>query len=194
MEQLEQSSDFSENCRRLFAPEHGRRWKTAAADALAIGRTTLYRYLNGEQPVPGPVRARLAALVKRPANPYASRIFLGDEKMTPEQHIADPSRPFTGAEYIDSLKDGREVYINGERVRDVTTHPAFRNSVRSLARLYDALHEPERKEVLTCPTDTVAVSMSGAAPDTVTFSAMLPGFSFRFTAIVCAGPRSTSRV
>ncbi|MBV9967251.1 MAG: Pyoverdin chromophore biosynthetic protein pvcC, partial [Alphaproteobacteria bacterium] len=55
--------------------------------------------------------------------------------MTPEQHIADPSRPFTGAEYIDSLKDGREVYINGERVRDVTIHPAFRNSVRSVARL-----------------------------------------------------------
>src|SRR5258708_17974971 len=154
MEQMEQSSDFSENCRRLFAPEHGRRWKTAAADALAIGRTTLYRYLNGEQPVPGPVRARLAALVKRPANPYASRIFLGDEKMTPEQHIADPSRPFTGAEYIDSLKDGREVYINGERVRDVTTHPAFRNPGASPARLYDALHEPERKDVLTCPTDT----------------------------------------
>jgi hypothetical protein len=38
MEQLEQSGDFVGDCRRLFAPEHGRRWKTAAADALAIGR------------------------------------------------------------------------------------------------------------------------------------------------------------
>jgi 4-hydroxyphenylacetate 3-hydroxylase-like protein len=152
---MEQSGDFAADCRRLFAPEHGRRWKTAAAAALAIGRTTLYRYLSGEQPVPAPIRARLAALAREPAKPYsAGRIFLGDEKMTPEQHIADASRPFTGAEYIESLKDGREVYINGERVRDVTTHPAFRNSVRSLARLYDALHEPERKEVLTCPTDT----------------------------------------
>ena len=84
MEQLEQNGDFAADCRRLFAPEHGRRWKTAAADALAIGRTTLYRYLNGEQPVPASVRARLAALAKRPANPYATRIFLGDEKMTPE--------------------------------------------------------------------------------------------------------------
>jgi len=154
MEQLEQSGDFAADCRRLFAPEHGRRWKTAAADALAIGRTTLYRYLNGEQPVPAPVRARLAALAKRPAKPYATRIFPGDDKMTPEQHIAGPSRPFTGAEYIESLRDGRSVYINGERVRDVTTHHAFRNSVRSLARLYDALHESETKEVLTCPTDT----------------------------------------
>src|ERR1051325_6627419 len=152
---MEQSGDFAADCRRLFAPEHGRRWKTAAAAALAIARTTLYRYLSAEQPVPVPIRARLAALAREPAKPYsAGRIFLGDEKMTPEQHIADASRPFTGAEYIESLKDGREVYINGERVRDVTTHPAFRNSVRSLARLYDALHEPERKDVLTCPTDT----------------------------------------
>jgi hypothetical protein len=57
MEHLEQSGDFAADCRRLLAPEHGRRWKTAAADALAIGHTTLYRYLNGEQPVPAPVRA-----------------------------------------------------------------------------------------------------------------------------------------
>jgi hypothetical protein len=36
------------------------------------------------------------------------------------------SAPQTGAEYLESLKDGRTVYIYGERVRDVTTHPAFR--------------------------------------------------------------------
>jgi 4-hydroxyphenylacetate 3-monooxygenase len=79
----------------------------------------------------------------------------GDEKsMTPEECIGGAARPFTGAEYIASLKDGREVYIDGERVADVTTHPAFRNSARSLARLYDALHAPATKEVLTCPTDT----------------------------------------
>ena len=36
------------------------------------------------------------------------------------------ARPFTGAEYLESLRDGREVYIYGERVKDVTTHPAFR--------------------------------------------------------------------
>ena len=45
------------------------------------------------------------------------------------------------------LKDGREVYINGERVKDVTTHPAVRNAVRSLSRLYDALHDLARKEM-----------------------------------------------
>ncbi len=74
--------------------------------------------------------------------------------MKPEDVIADRTRPFTGTEYIQSLRDGREVYIDGERVPDVTSHPAFRNSVRSIARLYDALHDPKRHELLTCPTDT----------------------------------------
>ncbi len=74
--------------------------------------------------------------------------------MRPEDHIADRKRPYTGAEYIQSLRDGREVYFDGERVADVTTHPAFRNSVRSIARLYDALHDPRSRERLTCPTDT----------------------------------------
>ena len=45
----------------------------------------------------------------------------------------------TGQDYISSLRDGREVFIQGERVKDVTTHPAFRNSAASVALLYDAL-------------------------------------------------------
>ena len=43
----------------------------------------------------------------------------------------------TGAKHLESLRDGREVYIRGERVADVTAHPAFRNSVKSAAGLYD---------------------------------------------------------
>jgi 4-hydroxyphenylacetate 3-monooxygenase len=71
----------------------------------------------------------------------------------PEDIIAGKNRPFTGQEYLESLRDGREVYIQGERVDDVTTHPAFRNSARSIARLYDALHDPASQSVLTVPTD-----------------------------------------
>ena len=59
------------------------------------------------------------------------------------------TRPMTGAEYVESLRDGREVYIYGERVADVTTHPAFRNAARSIARLYDALYDPAFRDVLT---------------------------------------------
>ncbi|MEM7118002.1 MAG: 4-hydroxyphenylacetate 3-hydroxylase N-terminal domain-containing protein [Chloroflexota bacterium] len=64
------------------------------------------------------------------------------------------TKPLTGAEYLESLRDEREVWIYGERVKDVTTHPAFRNSARMTARLYDALHDPATKDVLTCLTDT----------------------------------------
>jgi aromatic ring hydroxylase len=64
------------------------------------------------------------------------------------------SRPQTGKEYIESLRDGREVFIYGERVKDVTTHPAFRNTARMVARLFDALHDDKRKGKLLLPTDT----------------------------------------
>jgi len=63
-------------------------------------------------------------------------------------------RPFTGEEFLESLRDGREIWIYGERVKDVTTHPAFRNTARMIARLYDALHDPALQDVLTTETDT----------------------------------------
>jgi 4-hydroxyphenylacetate 3-monooxygenase len=70
------------------------------------------------------------------------------------EDVIGTARPFTGAEYLESLRDGREVYVYGERVEDVTTHPAFRNAARSIARLYDALHDAQTREVLVSPTDT----------------------------------------
>ena len=76
-----------------------------------------------------------------------------DEKLA-QTNSDGALRPMSGAEYVESLRDGREVYIYGDRVKDVTTHPAFRNSVRMTARLYDALHDPKTHDVLTCPTDT----------------------------------------
>ena len=41
--------------------------------------------------------------------------------MKPEEFRADAKRPLTGEEYLKSLQDGREIYIYGERVKDVTT-------------------------------------------------------------------------
>jgi two-component FAD-dependent monooxygenase len=64
------------------------------------------------------------------------------------------TRPMTGAEYVESLHDGRAIYLYGELVKDVTSHPAFCNPVRMTARLYDALHDPEKQPFLTAPTDT----------------------------------------
>ncbi len=70
--------------------------------------------------------------------------------------IADVAskRPMTGQEYLDSLRDDRAVYIYGERVKNITEHPAFRNTSRMIARFYDALHDPARKDKLTLPTET----------------------------------------
>jgi 4-hydroxyphenylacetate 3-monooxygenase len=59
----------------------------------------------------------------------------------------------TGAEHIKSLKDGRRVYIDGQLVPDVTEHPAFRNSVRSAAMLYDFQARPENIELMTFKLD-----------------------------------------
>jgi len=55
----------------------------------------------------------------------------------------------TGAEHLASLRDGRAVYIDGERVADITTHQAFRNAVRSAAALYDFQSRPENLERMT---------------------------------------------
>jgi 4-hydroxyphenylacetate 3-monooxygenase len=70
------------------------------------------------------------------------------------EDVIGAARPFTGAQYLESLRDGREVYVYGERVQDVTAHPAFRNAARSIARLYDALHDAQTRDVLVSPTDT----------------------------------------
>jgi 4-hydroxyphenylacetate 3-monooxygenase len=55
----------------------------------------------------------------------------------------------TDNEYLESIRDGRRVYIGRELVYDVTTHPAFRNAARSFAMIYDRKRAPENREVMT---------------------------------------------
>ncbi len=55
----------------------------------------------------------------------------------------------TGAEYIESIRDGREVWLNGEKVTDVPTHPHFKPLVDIRARMYDMQHEAATKELLS---------------------------------------------
>ncbi len=52
---------FEERCRTLFADilGNGRRWKTACAHGLGIGRATLYRYFGDEGGVPDDIWTRL---------------------------------------------------------------------------------------------------------------------------------------
>ena len=55
----------------------------------------------------------------------------------------------TGTRYIESLKDGREVWLDGEKVRDVTSHPAFSGMVNELARIYDLQNSNEYQDQMT---------------------------------------------
>jgi 4-hydroxyphenylacetate 3-monooxygenase len=55
----------------------------------------------------------------------------------------------TGAEYLKSLDDGRQVFVGGERVGNVAAHPAFRQAARSVANLYDIAAAPENRERMT---------------------------------------------
>ena len=55
----------------------------------------------------------------------------------------------TGTEYLRSLNDGRRVFVDGESVKDVTAHPAFRQAARSVANLYDIAADPALRERMT---------------------------------------------
>ena len=54
-----------------------------------------------------------------------------------------------GKEHLESLRDGRKVFIGRERVEDVTEHPAFRNAARSFASIYDLKRLPENLDVMS---------------------------------------------
>jgi 4-hydroxyphenylacetate 3-monooxygenase len=60
----------------------------------------------------------------------------------------------TGAEYLEGLRDGREVWIGGERVDDVTRDPRLRRGAESLARLIDRQRDPSLEKVLTYASET----------------------------------------
>ena len=55
----------------------------------------------------------------------------------------------SGKEHLESLRDGRKIFIGGEKVEDVTEHPAFRNAARSFASIYDLKKLPENCDVMS---------------------------------------------
>lgn len=55
----------------------------------------------------------------------------------------------TGDQYRRSLNDGREVWIDGEKVRNISEHPAFKPIIDAKARMYDINHEEKYKAVTT---------------------------------------------
>src|ERR1700761_7589089 len=76
----------------------------------------------------------------------------GESKGNTARDVFIRAKMRSGEEYLRSLKDGRRVFANGERVKDVTTHPAFREAARSIARLFDIAAAPENRELMTYPS------------------------------------------
>src|SRR5271168_811694 len=59
----------------------------------------------------------------------------------------------TGQQYLDSIRDGREVYIDGERVKDVTRNPMLKPLIDIRARIYDMQHEAATRGLLSFQQD-----------------------------------------
>ena len=55
----------------------------------------------------------------------------------------------TGDQYRDSIRDDRDVWIDGQKVDDVPSHPAFKPIVDARARIYDLAHEEATRDVMS---------------------------------------------
>ena len=73
----------------------------------------------------------------------------------------------TGRQYLEGLRSQeREVWLGGERVRDVTRHPGLASGAKAIASLYDMQCAPELREIMTykSPTTNDAVGLSFIIP------------------------------
>jgi 4-hydroxyphenylacetate 3-monooxygenase oxygenase component len=71
-----------------------------------------------------------------------------------------------GADYIEALRDGREVWHAGRRIDDVTSHSGFSGTIKTLADLYDQQHSPETKDIMTLDCEGERISYSYLPPRT----------------------------
>lgn len=70
----------------------------------------------------------------------------------------------TGEEYKASIRDTRAVYINGEKVKDVTVHPSFKPLVDIRARIYDLQHDPATRHLMTYREDGEVHAINNKLP------------------------------
>ena len=72
----------------------------------------------------------------------------------------------TGQQYKDSIRDGRRIWVNGERVSDVTTHPQFKPIVDIRARIFDMQHEEAHRDIMTVVENGERNALGSALPHT----------------------------
>ncbi|OME85174.1 4-hydroxyphenylacetate 3-hydroxylase [Paenibacillus sp. FSL A5-0031] len=51
-----------------------------------------------------------------------------------------------GEKFLKSLKDGRKVWLEGQAVDDLPTHPAFQGTLKTITGLFDLLDDPHRRD------------------------------------------------
>ena len=75
----------------------------------------------------------------------------------------------TGRQYLESLRDEREIHIDGRRVRNVGQDAAFRGAAQTVADLYDLQHAADTQDVLTVldPDSGERIARSFAQPRTL---------------------------
>lgn len=57
----------------------------------------------------------------------------------------------TGKDYLESLRDGRAVIVDGEVIDDVPNHPAFAGIAKTVASMYDFAADPDNEMVYVAP-------------------------------------------
>ena len=62
----------------------------------------------------------------------------------------------TGDEYRASLQDGREVYMDGELIEDVSIHPQFKPLVDVRARIHDLQHDEMTQDIMTFEENVIS--------------------------------------
>ena len=72
----------------------------------------------------------------------------------------------TGQQYRDSIRDGRAVYMDGERVRDVASHPMLKPLTDVRAHIYDMQHDADTKPVMTVTQDGEENAVGNILPKT----------------------------
>src|SRR5260370_17364142 len=55
----------------------------------------------------------------------------------------------TGAQYLEALNDGRDVWVGNEKMDNIATHPKTRDYARRIGDFYDLHH---RKDLQNVPT------------------------------------------
>ncbi len=75
----------------------------------------------------------------------------------------------SGREFLEGLRDDREIWLEGERVDDVTTHPHLKRMAETLAGLYDLQQDPATRDVMSfeSPVSGDPISLSYLVPDSV---------------------------